>query len=160
MVGIQEYINKTQQGKPVPKDPYSHATYLISTEQEKIAEFYQLINKEVVLASIRDDLILKLYQRDITILVDIFSMALRDPDMQEVFLNRYYGWIGELALTRTKDGAERKLQGSVGQSAYAPKDAMLGYGSLPQGQQQQGGSMDIVKKFFPGQRQPQGGEQR
>jgi hypothetical protein len=153
MVGIQEYINKMQQGKPTPKDPYAHATYLISTEEDKIAQFHQLISKEVILASIRDDKVLKLYQRDITILVDLFSMALRDPDMEEVFVNRYYGWIGELSITRTKDGAERKLQGAVGLSSYSPKDDMLGFGmpSAPQ----QGGGGNILKQFFPGNRQGQ-----
>jgi hypothetical protein len=154
MVGIQEYINKMQQGKPTPKDPYSHATYLISTEEDKIGEFHQLISKEVILASIRDDKVLKLYQRDINILVDLFSMALRDPDMAEVFINRYYGWIGELSITRTKDGSERKLQGAVGQSSYAPKDDMLGFG-MPNAPQGQGGGANMIKRFFPGQ----GGQQ-
>jgi len=149
MGSAQDYINKLQQGKPVPKDPYSHATFLISTEEDKIHEFHQLISKEVILASIRDDKVLKLYQRDITILVDLFSMALRDPDMAEVFINRYYGWIGELSITRTKDGSERKLQGAVGQSSYAPKDDMLGFG-MPN-QPQQGGGANMIKRFFPGQ---------
>jgi hypothetical protein len=157
MVGIQEYINKMQQGKPTPKDPYSHATYLISTEEEKIAEFHQLISKEVILASIHEDKLLKYYQRDIVILVNLFSMALRDPAMQEVFINLYYGWIGELAITRTKDGAERKLQGAVGQSAYAPKDPMLGFGMPSQPQQ---GGANIIQKFFPGQRQQQNNNQQ
>ena len=156
MVDVQTYINKTQRGNPTPQNPYAHATYLISAEQEKITEFHQLISKEAVLSFIRDDNLMRLYQRDIVLLVDFFAMALKDPDMAEVFLNRYYGWLGELALTRTKDGAERKLQGAVGQTSYSPRESMLGYGlTPPPGQEQQGGgSANMIRRLFPGQQRP------
>lgn len=158
MVSLQNYVDKMKQTPPTPKDAYSHATFLISTEQDKIAEFHQILNKEVMLATISNDQLLKYYQRDITLLVDMFAMALRDPDMAEVFRVRYYGWLGELGITRTKDGLERKLQASIGQSGYAPRENMLGLGVPTQTQpndSQPGQKINIIKQFFPGQRQPE-----
>lgn len=160
MVGLQEYINKSNQGKPTPKDPYAHATYLISSDNEKISEFHQILNKDIMLATISNDQLLKYYQRDITLLMDLFGMALRDSDMAEVFTVRYYAWLGELGITRTKDGLERKLQASIGQSGYAPRENMLGLGvpAIPQ-QEQEKNRVNIVKQFFPGQRRREGGNQ-
>jgi len=158
MVSLQNYVNKMQQTTPTPKDAYSHATYLISSEDKIIAEFHDLLKKEVMLATISNDQLLKYYQRDITLLVNMFSMALRDPDMAEVFRILYYGWLGELGITRTKDGLERKLQASIGQSGYAPRENMLGLGVPAQTQpNEQQPKVNIVKQFFPGQRQ--GGQQ-
>lgn len=152
MGSLQEYINSNRKTKPTPKDPYAHASFLLGSEQEAISEFNQLISNEAKLSFIRDDRLLRLYQKDITYLVALFAMARKDPDMREVFLNLYYGWLGELALTRAKDGTERKLQGAVGQSAYSPKDTLQGLGlALPQEQGEQQGN--IISRILPRRRQ-------
>jgi hypothetical protein len=69
---------------------------------------------------------LKLYQNDATLLVHFFDMARRDPAFRPLFLMLYYQWKSELALTRVKDGTERKLQASV--SGYRPHQALTGFG--------------------------------
>lgn len=154
MGSLQDYVNSTRKIKPTPKDPYAHAAFLLGSEQEAISEFNQIISNEAKLSFIRDDRLLRLYQKDITYLVALFAMARRDPDMREVFLNLYYGWLGELAITRAKDGTERKLQGSVGQTGYSPKDTLqggYGLGLPPLEQHDQKGN--ILSRLLPQRRQ-------
>jgi hypothetical protein len=56
-------------------------------------------------------------------------MTLREPQLYNLFKQLYYGWKGEIAITRTKDGLERKLQATAGKG-YAPRNDMVGYGDM------------------------------
>ena len=157
MPDMQTYIRKTEQGKPLPNDPYKHGAYLLESDKDVIEDFYQLINKDVLLANISDNKLMALYQIDINLLMDMFGLALIDKDMVDVFSIRYYGWLGELAITRTKDGAERKLQATIGQTAYRPAEGMTGYGLNQPQPEQEGQRVNIIKKLFNRGGNQQGG---
>lgn len=126
-MGVKEYLKELSRGYILPKDPYSHSFLLIeSGEDEDIRTFAKIIDRQILLANISDDRMLKLYQNDAVILVELFDMARRDESIAPVFLMLYYQWKSELALTRVKDGTERKLQASV--SGYKPDQALGGFG--------------------------------
>lgn len=126
-MGLKDYFNELNKGYILPKDPYSHSFMLIeSGEDEDIRTFARIVDRQILLANISDDRMLKLYQNDVNFLVELFDIARRDAAIASVFLMLYYQWKGELALTRVKDGTERKLQASV--SGYKPDQALGGFG--------------------------------
>lgn len=156
---VADYMDEIRKGKFVPKDPFSHATMLIETEEEAVKLFSKIVEKQVILSNIDDDRMLRLYQNDAVLLTSLFSMANRakDGSLSEFFFAIYYGWRGELALTRTKDGLERKLQGTVSSSKYAPTDALRGYGAdmIPaQGSQET--ELGMLQKLMPKFKKPKG----
>jgi hypothetical protein len=127
MPGIQDYIAAIAGGKVVPKDPYSHAFTLSDiTGPEDVTRFSQILEKHIILSFLGEDKQIRLYQNDMVLITYLFDMARREPGLKDFFQTIYSGWKGELALTRTKDGIERRLQATAGKG-YNP-DAMQGYG--------------------------------
>ena len=122
---MTDLLGSAKKGVIVPHDPYSHSALLLQHRDEVVKKFTELVSREVLLANIGEDKTLRLYQNDIMILTAAFDMALRDPAMMMVFYPMYYGWLGELAMTRTKDGLERKMQATP--SGFQPPQ-MYGYG--------------------------------
>lgn len=123
---LKEYANVISKGKYIPKDPFAHATMLIDADTDEVKKFNQLLERQILLANINDDKMLRLYQNDIRILTSLFSIVCREPKIEKFFFEQYYSWKGELALTRTKDGLERKMQANVG-GGYQP-DNLSGFG--------------------------------
>jgi len=136
-------------GKERPHDPYGHAAGLIEDDLEDIRVFSQLCSKQVMLANISDDKLLRLYQNDMILLTNLFDMARREPQLQPFFFVTYYGWLGELKITRAKDGFERWAQANVAATSIQPKGQIQGYGSdqQQQGQGQQE-STNVIQKLF------------
>ena len=124
--GTSQYMNRLNKAGYIPKDQYGHAAFLIDVEKTDVGEFRQIITKDVLLSNIGGDLMLRLYQNDVGTLVRLFSMAKRDETVKLIFEVLYYRWVGELALTRTMDGTERKMQATV--SSYNPKEKLGSYG--------------------------------
>ena len=118
-MGLIDFARGIKTGNYIPKDAYSHASYMISADEQTDnydfdkSEFRKLINKHVLLANVNDDRMLRLYQNDVICLTSLFDMALREPRLQELFLELYFGWRAELSLTRIKDGKERTQQAEV-----------------------------------------------
>lgn len=127
--GISGFVNELNKVRAYPKDPFEHASYMLDTEHA-VREFSNIVDKQILLSSISDDNLMRLIQNDVHLLTNMFDMAFRDPDFENVFWVCYNSWRGELMLTRTKDGTERKLQGAV-QPAYHPNQQVGGV-SLPQ----------------------------
>ena len=127
--GMQDYFDDVRRGKQYPQDPFQHASSLTDTEQDKSFDkhaFSRLIGKQILLSNIGDDRLMRLLQNDVILLTSLYEIARREEEMQSVFFTLYYGWRGELLLTRAKDGAERKLQGTVG-TGYSPNEKLSGY---------------------------------
>jgi len=144
---MSQYLEQNRKGKTLPDDPFKHATNLMENEQENVAKFTELVDKKILLANISEDRMMRLYQNDIVLLTELFDMAQREPQLKNFFCKIYYGWTGELSLTRTKDGTERKLQAVPGGS-YAPKEQLSGYGmNLPQFTEQED-EKNILAKIF------------
>lgn len=127
--GIDDYFEEVRRGKQYPQDPFQHASSLTDTEQDRSFDkhaFSRLIGKQILLSNIGDDRLMRLLQNDVILLTSLYEIARREPEVEPVFLTLYHGWRGELLLTRAKDGAERKLQGTVGTS-YTPNERLSGY---------------------------------
>jgi len=152
---VKTYMEGLRRSRVYPDDPFKHSYSLIDTDDsEEIGKFYKIVEKHVLLASISEDRMLRLYQNDVILLCQMLDMARREPQLQNFFLKTYYGWRGELMLTRAKDGLERKLQATAG--GYQPKGNMQGYGTdMPQFQQQEKEETNIFKKLFKGNKQRQ-----
>lgn len=147
---VQGYMESLRRSRAYPDDPYKHAYSLLDTDDEDIRlQFQKIVEKHVLLANISDDRMLRLYQNDVIILCQMLDMARREPQFANFFMKTYYGWRGELALTRAKEGMERKLQATPG--GYQPKRDISGYGAdLPQFQEQMQEEKNIFKKILGG----------
>jgi len=119
-----------QGGKIIPKDAFSHAFTLVDISAvDDVRTFSAILEKHILLANLGDDRKIRLYQNDIILLTNLFDMTIREPQLYNLFKQLYYGWKGEIAITRTKDGLERKLQATAGKG-YAPRNDMVGYGDM------------------------------
>ena len=105
-----EYLKLAQYYKFLPKDQYSHATFLITQEPKTPEQLSDLLDKHILLANIHSDRYLKFLQNDAYFLTEMFDMKRRAEFMKYVFDPLFTAWKLELNLTRTKDGLERKLQ--------------------------------------------------
>ena len=125
----------------VPKDPFALAFGLIDTDDEGVRNASGIVDKNTLLSFVNKDELLRLYQNDVHILNALYTLSTHDDELKEVFNQLYYSWRGELGLTRTKDGIERYLQGSVSAAGTTTNPADIqGYGSgLPQYQPSMGG---------------------
>jgi hypothetical protein len=127
-MGMREHIDTLSKGLAPPKDAYSHAHSLLTDDAQAVVAYSQLVNKHVMLANIGNDYLLQLYQTDIRLLTSLFDMTRREPALANFFFTIYYGWRGELSITRAKKGAERKQQANVN-VGYKPPEELTGYGS-------------------------------
>ena len=161
---FNEYGQKTRPGGPNPKDPWSHAKYLLEEQDDIIFDgpstpkFHKLVGKMQMLGTVSDDTLLRLYQNDAIILTSLFDMARREPSLRMVFNVIYYGWQGELSLTRTKSGIERRMNASLG--ALVPDPTFQGYGEnleMPEDvlPEDSGGIGAFMQRFQPRARQQQ-----
>lgn len=129
---IRNYNNTLNKTSSYPRDPYEHGAFLIEGEDKQevenaLGKFSKLVNKRVLLSNISNDQLMRLCQNDIILLTHLFDCAVREEELAPVFKVLYYGWVNELSLTRTKNGAERKHQAQIGTS-YTPSEQLYGYG--------------------------------
>ena len=130
MADVKDFVGAMQGGKIVPQNAFSHAFTLVDiSTQDDVKNFSAILEKHILLANIGDDRKIRLYQNDIILLTNLFDMAIREPALLTLFKQLYFGWKGEIAITRTKDGLERKLQATAGKG-YAPRNDMVGYGDM------------------------------
>lgn len=144
---VARHFSKIEDVGFIPKDEYGHGVYMIKPDKEDVNTFQQILQKQILLANIGDDTMLRYYQNDIVNLTSLFGMQKRDPSLRQLFLELYYGWLNELGLTRTKDGMERKMQASVGK--YNLQEILKGYGiDLPHLQGQQEDELNQLAKLL------------
>lgn len=131
---MRTYLTNMMKMQALPRNEYEHGAHLLQTEDflEKdrgvaVGKFSKLITQNVLLGNISNDQLMRLYQIDITLLTHMFDMAVREDALVPVFNVLYYGWVNEIQLTRTKEGAERKHQATYG-TAYSPKESLYGFG--------------------------------
>jgi hypothetical protein len=125
----------------IPNTPFGHGKLLMDTDDEPVQTYQGIVGKSAVLANVKDDKLLKCYQKDQQLLTHILDMARRENTLRHTFWILYYGWTGSLLLTRAKNGMERKLQASIGAN-YTPGDTMDGFGEdyFSDGVQEGGGN--------------------
>lgn len=115
---FKDYVLQSLERRHIPKDEYGHKAFLLSPDSKDPAKFADLCNKDILQANISSNDILRLYQKDVGFLVNFFDMAQEDEAARLLFNVLYNTWKGELALTRVKDGTERKLQAESNNQAY------------------------------------------
>jgi hypothetical protein len=143
--GMKTYFNEMRKTQVYPKTEFEHAYSMLDTShEEEMQEFSQIVEKQVLLATISDDALMRLIQNDIHLLTNMFDMAMREDEFKEVLRVCYFAWRGELMITRTKDGTERKLQGAV-QPSYHPSQSIGGY-SMPQQEDQR--EVDAINRLL------------
>ena len=121
-----------------PQSTPEHAYSLLQPSDRVIDRAGKLHQQSMLLAFVKENQLIRLYQNDFILLESLFDMTRRDKEntMGLCFLHEYLynGWIGELNMTRTKDGLERGYQALVA-GAIPPRD-MSGYGYEEVKQQQ------------------------
>jgi hypothetical protein len=131
----------------IPKDPFGHGKFVLDNDDEPVQSYQGIVGKDAKLSNIKEDKLLKCYQKDQALLTHILDMARRESSLRHTFWILYYGWTGALSLTRAKNGMERKLQASIGAS-YSPGDTMDGFGEDYFSDGEQGPSGNPLKDAF------------
>jgi hypothetical protein len=151
---FSNYAAGNMRAQAYPRDQFEHGAFMLDTdnrqeEPSKMGKFSALVDRNVLLSNIGNDVLMRYYQNDIIFLTHLFSMAEREEAVQIVFEVLYYGWKHELALTRTKGGAERKHQAQIATN-YQPKENLGGYGAgLNLGMEEKGDEdVNFIKKLF------------
>ena len=124
MADLNEYYTGLQRGRINPKDPFTHAAWLLTPDDQKQPQD-DVVDKQVQLSYIGEDQMLRLYQNDAVLLTQIKNMALREPCLAPVYSVLEGSWRSECKLTRVLEGMERKLQGTAG-GAYVPRETFEG----------------------------------
>lgn len=128
MTKMDDYFGGVQRGRISPKDPFSHAAWLLTPDDNKLPSD-DVVDKQVQLSYIGEDRMLRLYQNDAMILTQIKNMATREDCLVPVYLVLEGAWRSELKLSRTLKGMERQLQGTTG-GAFVPREGFgEGYGT-------------------------------
>jgi hypothetical protein len=135
---FDQYMREVARSKRYPTDAFQHASFLLDTDRGEDS-YSSLVNKEIQLAHIGNDQMLNFNQIEALLLTHLCDMARRDPELRMVYEVLYGAWANELKLTKTKGGAENKMQHAVG-SNFTPREAMPGYGSdygMPEDEEKQ-----------------------
>jgi len=110
---LSDYVHKSNVIGIMPKDQFGHKAFLLQRDEDYITSFQKLANKQILMANLNEKII-RLYQNDILILTELFSASVRDSALFPFFEELYYGWIGELNMTRTIKGKEADAQYEAG----------------------------------------------
>ena len=131
---------------------FTHAANLLRPDSSgDILEFNQICGKNLALAVIESDILLRLYQNDEILLTEAFAFALRDKRLKPLFMMMCYSWYGELIATRAKNGKERTMQGGpgVGVRLQGSAGQSMGMGFYePEVQQPQKDSRNFFDRVF------------
>jgi len=136
----------------MPKDQYQHNAYLISKDEDPLTTFQSLLNRHIMLSYITDAREKRLQQNSAIILVRMFDMARREPQLVNTFKTIYFGWVMELAITRALKGRERIYQILGGQNVQV-KDGGVGSSSIEKQIQEENTIIDRLLKKKTGNNQ-------
>jgi len=126
-----------------PKDQFEHSTFLISKDEDPVTTFQGMTNRHIFLANLKGDDTMRFAQKSGKILVKMFELARREPQLAPLFKAKYFEWLMELGITRAKDGKERDQQ-QVGMNVQN-KDG-TGFSSTPTQLQNEGNIIDKLLK--------------
>lgn len=126
-----QYMKEMGKGKTLPNDPYEHSTLLIEAEKENVKNFSEILDKFWLLGNVKDDKLIRVYQREIGLLTELLDMATREDELANMFQVLYYKGRSEFSITRNKDGTERNQQANAAWR-YQPTQGQEGYGVLAQ----------------------------
>lgn len=107
----QSSLSRMEQGgksfRIIPRNEFEHSTMLLEPgKMPNKPEIMELIQKEIILANIQDDQLLRIYQLQFNAIIEFYDMGL----WASVGENLYTKLMAELALSRAKGNAERIYQ--------------------------------------------------
>lgn len=164
-MGFEDYIGQVSTKKHKPEDPFGLASSVgLETDVGKVGELNQLINKLILMGNIDDNKLIRVYQKQLGILVRLCDMKRREPEIKTFFETRYYQIINEISMTRIKGGMERLFMATAGNAGYSRNSDFSGYGNellateLNQARENGGGTNPIsaILKNFKRRRQDYG----
>lgn len=132
--------------KERPHDNFAQAHSLLESDSSDVMAFGQICEKQMMLANISSDDYLRYSQEDMALLIHLFDMARRDPELKDFFLTQYYTIKSELQMTRAKDGLEIKAQHNVA-SQFKPGGSISGFGDQGVAQDEQNLFAKVWDKF-------------
>lgn len=105
---LSTYEKQFSKFRIIPQHEHEHRTMLIETTRiPERAELIDLITKDIELANIKDDKLLRIYQIQFHNIIEWYDMGL----WENVGKFMYARMISELQLSRSKGGGERFFQG-------------------------------------------------
>ena len=129
-MGFEDYIGQASSKKPKPEDPFGLASSVgLETDVGKVGELNQLINKLILMGNIDDNKLIRVYQKQLGILVRLCDMKRREPEIKTFFETRYYQIINEISMTRVKGGMERLFMATAGNASYGRNSDLASYGN-------------------------------
>ena len=161
--GEQEYMDDSSaKMKFVPENEFEHANELMSSEMESDSDvlnnFSKIVDKHVQLSNIGSDTMMRFNQNDVVLLTHMFSMAARDEALIQPCKVMFFGWRGEMLLTKAKGGLERKMQAQVG-TKFVSKEQLPGYGATLDSMMSDKQEENFLSRFFNrGKNKQQGGQ--
>jgi len=114
-----DFVRANRESSISPTNVPEHAYALLGRDESDLNNPRKLLQPQMLLGYIKDSYMIRLHQNSYILLQSLFSMSQRDPRLSGLFNYLYQGWIGEMALTRTKDGMERIMQASVSRNIDA-----------------------------------------
>jgi len=139
------YMEVLSKNRSPSNNPYSHAEGLMENEPGEVKNHSQVFDKQALLAIIKDDETMRIYQRELEYLIKLYDMSLRDKRLANLFLTLRAKLYSELGITRAMEGEERKHQAELG--GYISPQDMRGYGATAQ-EQDEAGQLQQLKDFI------------
>jgi hypothetical protein len=126
--GFQDYMRELGKGRAPVDNPYQHNKELIDNEKDDVVKFSDIIDKFWLLGNIKEDPLVRIYQKEGRLLIKLFDMKNREPELLGMFNVLYFGGRGEFSMTRNKqgEGNERKMQANTAWR-YEPQPGGGGY---------------------------------
>lgn len=124
---IERFMEKLGKVRTPAQNVFQHNTNLMENQPGKVDNHDQVFDKQALLAIIKDDDTMRIYQRDCEYLIKLYDMSMRDTRLTTLFRMLRAKFYSELGLTRAMEGEERKHQAEAG--GYQSPQDMRGYGA-------------------------------
>jgi len=124
---FNRFMEKISKSKGKSDNPYGHADGLLDNPNAEVKEHAHVFDRSALLATIKTDEMIRTYQKEAALLIELYDMSLAETELRSLFLTRRTAFYAELGLTRTKNGEERKHQAELG--GYNSGQQLPGYGS-------------------------------
>ena len=144
---LDSYMKEISMSKGSPDNPFAHATRLLENEPGEVLNFSSIFDKQGMLAIIKDDKYVRLYQREIASLITLYGLAKLDPRLMPLFMAARAQLFAELGITRAKEGEERKHQAAL--AGYRTNQELQGFGEDNQ-QQMDPSQMEQFRQLVRG----------
>lgn len=147
--GIDGYMEAMATSPSRPVSAVELSFRVLEQEPGEVKDFSSIFDKQGMLAIIKDDRFVRLYQKELSCLISLYGLSQIDTRLKPLFLSKRAQLFAELGLTRAKEGEERKHQAAF--AGYRPTQDLQGYGTSDP-EQPNPNQIDQARKFIRGLR--------